>query len=74
MSADMNGYIIETTIPNEDMPRGEAVRWIGISPSAKAMIALLDGHSPSVVDRSHAVLLRAQFMGLRNGEVRQIDV
>ena len=55
------------------MPRGVSVRWIGVSPSAEAMIARLVGHSPSVVDRGSAVLLRARFMGLKDGEVRQIE-
>ena len=69
----MNGYVIETKVPNEDMPRGVSVHWIGVSSSARTMIARLEGHSPSVIDRGSTVLLRARFLGLRDGEVRQLD-
>ena len=73
MLAYMNGYIIETTVSNEDIAHGEVVRWIGISHSAKSMIALLEGHSPSVVDRGSGVLARARSMGLKDSEIRQLD-
>jgi 2-keto-3-deoxy-galactonokinase len=69
MFVHMNGYISATTLSNEDMARGEAVRWIGSSRSARSMIALPEGHSPSVVHRgpsvSEATLTRSEWPGQR---------
>ena len=48
------------------------VRWIGIMGSAKDLIAILPGESPSVVDRGSAVLWRAHALGLRAGEIREL--
>ncbi len=72
MFVHMNGNISATTLSNEDMARGEAVRWIGISLSAGSMIALFEGHSPSVVDRGPSVPGSAHATGLKDGEVQQI--
>lgn len=70
----MNGYIIETNCENEEPYGGrKKVRWIGIMQSAKDFIAVLPGHSPSVVDRGSAVLWRAQILGLSGGEFREIN-
>ena len=68
----MNGFIIETKVPDEKARGGQrAVQWIGIAKSAKDMISLLSGHSPSVVDRGPGILARARLLGVRNGEVRE---
>ena len=69
----MNGYIIETSHPREGARREQdPVYWIGIRSSAQSMISVLEGHSPSVVDRGPRVLEQARAMGLKNGEVRQL--
>lgn len=68
----MNGFIIETRCENEKAHGGqETVRWIGIMPSAKDMISVLPGHSPSVVDRGPDVLAGARLLGLADGEFRR---
>lgn len=70
----MNGFIIEMT-REDGAARGSQVaeRWIGISATARAMILKLPGERPSVVDRGAGVLARARRLGLRDGEVRQIQ-
>ena len=70
----MNGYIIETTRENKSRPGGqESVRWIGVMRSARQMISVLSGHSPSVVDRGPGVLARARMLGLKEGEFQEFD-
>jgi hypothetical protein len=67
----MNGYIIETRVPDTMLPgRFKTRRWIGISKSAQAMIAVLPGDNPSVIDRGPEVLAMARMMGLLGGQVR----
>jgi hypothetical protein len=68
----MNGYIIETTRENEKGTRGpQTVQWIGIRKSAKDMISVLPGHSPSVVDRGPGILVQARLLGLQDGEFQE---
>ena len=68
----MNGFIIETRFPDEKVRGGKrGVRWIGIAKSAKDMISLPPGHSPSVVDRGPGVLTRARLLGVKEGEFRE---
>jgi hypothetical protein len=68
----MNGFIIETRFPDEKARGGQrAVQWIGIATSARDMIALLPGHSPSVVDRGPGILARARLLGVKVGEFRE---
>ena len=70
---NMNGYIIETTSENEGRQgRRQKVRWIGIMGSVKDLIAILPGDHPSVLDRGSHVLWRAQTLGLRSGEFREL--
>ena len=69
----MTGYIIETNCENEGRTAlRKKVRWIGIMKSAKEFIAVLPGHSPSVVDRGSAVLWSARSLGLSDGEFQEI--
>ena len=68
----MNGYIIETRRENETRTRGpQTVQWIGIRKSAKDMISVLPGHSPSVVDRGAGILVQARLLGLQDGEFQE---
>ena len=68
----MNRYIIETTRENEKRTlKPQTVHWIGIMKSAKDMILVLPGHSPSVVDRGPGVLVRARLLGLQDGEFQE---
>jgi hypothetical protein len=70
----MNGYIIETRCEDAKARGGQrAVRWIGIMPSATAMISVLPGHSPSVIDRGPGVLARARYYGLQDGQVQEFN-
>jgi hypothetical protein len=69
-----NAYIIEVWIQRQDEPaRPIRQRWVGIAPSAEAMIALLPGERPSVVSRGADVLALARRLGLEPGEVRKLD-
>ena len=70
----MNGYIIETRRSNKAAcGRTEILLWIGISASALMMLAIIKGHSASLVDHGPDALHRARAMGLQEGEVRQLD-
>ena len=68
----MNGYLIETTRENEKRTaKPQTVQWIGIMKSAKDMISVLPGHSPSVVDRGPGILVQARLLGLQDGEFQE---
>lgn len=67
----MNGFIIETSNSAPGKGRSKLARWIGIAEAAADLIALLPGHSPSVVDRGPEVLERALRLGLKLGEFRR---
>ena len=70
----MNGFIIEITRDDETAQSGRVAElWIGITATARAMILMLPGERPSVVDRGARVLARARHLGLRDGEVRQLE-
>lgn len=70
----MNGYIIETRCEDAKARGGQrAIRWIGIMRSAREMIAVLPGHSPSVVDRSPGVLARARLLGIQDGAFQEFS-
>ncbi len=68
----MNGYIIETRQDDDTARSGQrATQWIGIARSAREMISLLPGQSPSVVDRGPGVLARARFLGVQDGQFQE---
>ncbi|EYD75869.1 hypothetical protein Rumeso_02651 [Rubellimicrobium mesophilum DSM 19309] len=70
----MNGFIIETRCEDAKARGGQrAIRWIGIMRSARDMIAVLPGHSPSVVDRGPGILARARFPGMQDGEFQEFS-
>ena len=69
----MDGFIIETKVPDTKARSGHrVVRWIGIMVSARGMIAVLPGHSPSVLDRGPGVLAGARLLGVKDGEFREL--
>jgi hypothetical protein len=68
----MNGFIIETWHEDAKARGGQrATRWIGIATSARDLIALLPGHSPSVVNRGPGVLARAHLLGVWDGAFQE---
>jgi len=70
----MNGYIMEIGRSSGAARGGaEVLLWIGITASAMAMLATINGHRARIVDQGPDALHRARAMGLKEGEVRQLD-
>ena len=69
----MEGFIIETTLKNEDSPRGrEFLRWIGVARYARELLTQIEGRDPRIVESGPEILERARALGLHDGEARRL--
>jgi hypothetical protein len=73
-AGDMEGFVIETTLKNEDTPHGrEFLRWIGVARDARELLTQIEGRDPRIVESGPDVLSRARALDLQDGEARPLD-
>ena len=70
----MEGFIIETSLKNEDAPDGcEFLRWIGVAGDARELLTQIEGRDPRIVESGPDILAQARALGLQDGEARRLE-